>query len=71
MNYVNVLSSNIAAIAYDEYGRVLGVRFTNGGEYRYRNVPQSVYQRFLNAPSKGTYFDLCVKKSGYVYSRVG
>jgi hypothetical protein len=70
MNYVSVSSSNIAAIAYDENGAILGVRFTNGGEYRYRRVPGSVYQGFLRAGSKGHYFDQFVRKAGYPYSRV-
>ena len=70
MDYVPVSSSNIAAIAYDENGAVLGVRFTNGGEYRYRRVPASIYQGFLRAGSKGYYFDQFVRKVGYAYSRV-
>jgi hypothetical protein len=53
MNYVAVSSSNIAAIAYDHEGRVLGVQFLNGREYRYHGVAPSVYRGFLGAGSKG------------------
>lgn len=71
MKYVPVVSSNLSAIAYDETGKILGVRFTHGGEYRYRGVPLSVFQGLLGAASKGRYFDAFVKKAGYAYSRVG
>jgi hypothetical protein len=69
LNYVAVSSSNIAAIAYDEDGRTLGVRFTHGGEYWYHGVPSSVYQRFLGAGSKGTFFGAFVRNT-YACARV-
>jgi hypothetical protein len=61
MQYVSVISSNIAAIAYDEAGRVLGVQFRNGREYRYHGVPSTVYRNLLSAGSKGTYFGTFVR----------
>jgi KTSC domain len=64
------MSSTISAIAYDDSGAVLGVRFNSGGEYRYRSVPRRVYEGFLNASSKGSYFDQFVRKAGYAYLRV-
>lgn len=70
MNYVAVSSSNIAAIAYDDVGRVLGVQFLNGREYWYHGVARAVYQAFLGAGSKGTYFNDFVKDI-YVCTRVG
>lgn len=69
MNYVAVSSSNIAAIAYDDAGRVLGVQFLNGREYRYHCVGRAVYQGFLGAGSKGGYFNDFVKDS-YACTRV-
>jgi YD repeat-containing protein len=69
MDYVSVSSSNIAAIAYDDAGRVLGVEFRNGREYRYHGVGRSVYQDFLGAGSKGGYFNDFVKEI-YACTRV-
>lgn len=69
MDYVAVNSSNIAAIAYDGAGRVLGVQFLNGREYRYHGVAPSVYQGFLGAGSKGGYFNDFVKDA-YACTRV-
>ncbi|HET7230076.1 MAG TPA: KTSC domain-containing protein [Longimicrobium sp.] len=69
MNYQAVSSSNIAAIAYDDAGRVLGVQFLNGREYRYHGVSPSVYRAFLGAGSKGGYFNDFVKDA-YACTRV-
>lgn len=69
MNYVPVSSSNIAAIAYDDEGRMLGVKFNHGGEYWYHGVPSSVYQSFLRAVSKGTFFGAFVRNT-YACARV-
>lgn len=63
MDYVPVSSTNIAAIAYDGDGRILGVQFTTGGEYWYHGVPHSVYQGFLGAGSKGSYFGTFVRNA--------
>ncbi|HEX2202513.1 MAG TPA: KTSC domain-containing protein [Longimicrobium sp.] len=65
-----MISSTIEAVAYDEAGAVLGVRFRNGREYRYRRVPRSVFQALLGAPSKGGYFGAHIRHAGYAYSRV-
>lgn len=69
MDYVPVSSTNIAAIAYDDDGRILGVRFAHGGEYWYHGVPRAVYQGFLSAVSKGTYFGMFVRNT-YACARV-
>ena len=63
MDYVAVSSSTIAAIAYDDQGRTLGVRFAHGGEYWYHGVPQPVYQDFAGAESKGRYFGEFVRNA--------
>jgi hypothetical protein len=70
MNYVAVSSSNVAAIAYDEAGRILGVRFITGGEYWYHGVSHPVYRAFLSAGSKGRYLEDFIKPV-YVCTRVG
>lgn len=71
MDYVNVSSSNVAAVGYDEETSTLGVKFLNGSEYHYSGVPKSVYEGLLSAASVGGYFDQNVKKAGYGYVRVG
>ena len=56
MNRQIVTSSNLYAVGYDESSGTLQVEFRNGSIYEYYNVPASVYQGLLDAPSKGRYF---------------
>lgn len=53
MPYVN--SSAISRIEWS--GGTLSIWFRESGRYDYYNVPEHVYQRFLAATSKGTFFN--------------
>lgn len=70
MEWVAVQSSNVAAVGYDAERRVLGVRFSNGSEYEYRDVPESVYTNFLTSESPGQYFSRVVRNAGFSYARI-
>jgi len=67
MNMTSVSSSNISAIGYE--GSTLRVRFNNGSLYDYYNVPASVYDGLMSAPSKGSYLASRVK-GVYRYSQI-
>ena len=54
---IQVTSSNIESIGYDEQNQIAYVRFLNGSEYMYKDVPQSEFDGLLNAPSIGIYFN--------------
>ena len=47
-------SSHLEAVAYDE-GELL-VKFKNGAEYKYSDVPEDEFSNMLNAESHGEYF---------------
>ena len=70
MKYVLVSSSNIAAVGYDLPTNTLGIRFTNGSEYEYLNVPASVHAGLMSAQSVGRYLNSHVKNSGYQCRRI-
>lgn len=57
----SVMSTSIRSIGYDSNSRMLEVEFTNQSVYDYSDVPASVYQRFIAAPSKGRFFDSYIK----------
>ncbi len=61
MEWIQVVSSNIAAIAYASDTEVLSVNFLNGSTYEYYGVPQIVFDEFLTADSKGRYFNANIK----------
>jgi hypothetical protein len=56
MKWMPVESSAFQAAAYAERQALLYLLFRSGEMYRYYEVPQSQYQQFLAADSKGRYF---------------
>ena len=67
MKHTAVDSSNIASVAHA--GHTLEVKFKSGDLYEYDNVPASVYQSLLNAPSVGGYLHQHIKGK-YPYRKV-
>jgi hypothetical protein len=68
MDFIPVESSNLAAIAFepredDETIGTLYVRFKNGGEFAYYDVPAEKYDAFLDAESKGKFYIANVKSA--------
>ena len=52
-----VISSAIRAVDYDGKRSRLLVVFRESGRYAYLNVPKGVYDAFLAAESKGSFFN--------------
>lgn len=60
MQYVD--STNIEASGYDPDSLELHVRFLKSGEtYVYYNVEEWVFQQFMQADSKGAYFNTNIR----------
>lgn len=70
MDYIEVQSSSLKAVAYNEQTSTLCVRFLSGSEYHYEGVPRVIFQGLLQAESVGKYFGEFVKSSGYRYKQV-
>ena len=64
-----ISSSNIAAVGYDPSSETLEIEFTSGGVYQYYNVPLSIYEALLAAPSKGSFFAAQIRDR-FSYARV-
>jgi hypothetical protein len=64
-----VASESIASIGYDDDAEVLEVEFVTGTVYRYRGVPEDVYDDLRQAPSKGAYFNRHIKDA-YPFEQV-
>jgi hypothetical protein len=67
--YHQVESSAIDTIGYSTSYQILFVRFITSYEYHYFEVPRTVFEDFLHAPSKGRYFNKEVKGQ-YRYQRL-
>lgn len=66
---IQVSSSNIESIGYDEANQEVFVRFLNHTLYKYKGVPQHEFDNFRNAPSQGSYLHRNFKNV-YPYERV-
>jgi len=69
MEMTSVISSNVAAVGYDEGSSTLQVEFHNGGVYQYFDVPEDVFTALRDAPSVGQYLNADIK-GRYRYSKV-
>jgi lysyl-tRNA synthetase class 2 len=56
-----VISSLLTEIKYNPRSRNLDIRFVTGRIYRYADVPPALYQRLLEARSKGAFFNECIR----------
>ena len=66
---IEVQSSNIASIGYDEADQEAYVKFLNGSVYVYRDVPQHEFDGLKDAPSVGSYLNRNFKNV-YAYERI-
>jgi hypothetical protein len=64
-----VQSSVITSVEYDEDAGELDIAFTSGKIYRYAEVPLEIYAEFLDAASKGQFFNDYIKDK-YAYAEV-
>ena len=69
MRYQRVSSSSIAEVAYDARQKTLAIRFHNGREYWYDDVPRRIHRALVSADSIGSYFNHEIR-GGYPYQRV-
>ena len=67
--WVDVISSNVAAIRYNINEKQLFVRFHHGGEYCYFNVYPQVALEMYQCPSMGKFVAWRLRKS-YIYEKV-
>lgn len=61
MDRIQVVSSDIASIGYDEDAQTLLVEFIKTGDYVYHGVPREIFDAFLEADSKGKFLAQNIK----------
>ena len=52
-----IISAGLKSVGYDAVAHVLEVELQSGPISRYFDVPQSVYETLMSAPSKTRYFN--------------
>ncbi len=66
MERFEVVSSVVQSAGHT---RVLEIQFESGRVYQYYNVPKSVYRGFMQAESKGKYFNAHIRNQ-YPYQEI-
>ncbi|HEX7887429.1 MAG TPA: KTSC domain-containing protein [Phenylobacterium sp.] len=66
---MEIESTAIQAIDYDDAHEKLFVRFCSGERYLYVGVPGTVHRSFLDADSKGRFFQAEIRDQ-YPYNRL-
>ncbi|WP_160168558.1 KTSC domain-containing protein [Catenovulum agarivorans] len=61
----SVASSAMQSAGHNDFDEVLDIKFPAGEEYRYYNVPLSVYESMRSAPSVGAYFNKNIRNDYY------
>jgi KTSC domain len=61
MRIATVESATLATVGYDEVQELLQLEFGSRAVYLYFNVPVSVHEALLDAPSKGRYFNGAIR----------
>jgi KTSC domain len=59
MNRIPVSSNGITEVGYHQDTDTLGtleLKFSNGGVYEFFNVPSTMYDEFMHAPSREEYY---------------
>lgn len=62
-------STAIRHVDYEAARRVLTVTFVTGRRYVYTEVPREVFESFVTAPSKGTFFNAEIRDA-YAYEEL-
>lgn len=61
MDRVSVESTTLSSVSYDWGERLLELEFANASVYRYFEVPATMHAELLAAPSKGRFFNQCIR----------
>jgi KTSC domain len=65
-----ITSTGLKSVGYDAIAHVLEAELQSGRVQRYFDVPQSVYEALMSAPSKSQYFDDNVQ-GNYEHRQIG
>lgn len=69
MNRIPVSSSDLHSVGYDPETKVLEIEFHSGGIYQYSNIPETIFEQLMSAPSHGKFFHAHIKNV-YAHRRV-
>jgi hypothetical protein len=63
MHLFTVDSTSLDRVGYDPASKALMVVFRDRSSYTYFGVPQAVFEKLRQAPSKGAYFNQAIRRA--------
>lgn len=66
MELIQVVSTNLSKVGYDEENEILLIIFNSGSAYEFQKVPRDIYNNLLQAPSIGNFFNKYVRKALFI-----
>ena len=69
MPRVDLNSTSLHAVTYQDQCAVLELEFRSGAIYRYFSIPQQTFEELLRAESKGGYFNARIRNR-FAYAKV-
>lgn len=66
---IELSSSMLNSADYDSVEKELTIEFSNGDEYKYKDVPQEIFTELSATPSAGKFF-LAKIKNKFEYEKV-
>ena len=57
MKTITVDSTTLRTVGYDAERQLLQIEFQNHSIYQYFDVPATIFEELMQAPSKGAYFN--------------
>ena len=67
---VEVSSTAMRTVGYDESRQTLVIEFPNGSVYEYQSVPAKIHSGLMQAKSHGQYFHEHIRNAGYKTNRI-
>jgi len=62
MKIIAAASTSLRTVGYDAERQLLQIEFHNRSVYQYFEVPATVYEELMQAPSKGAYFNQSIRQ---------
>jgi len=69
MNRTAITANGIAQVGYEQGSEILEIEFTSGKVFQFFNVPEKMFNQFMNTPQKEFYYERNIYER-FPYKRV-
>lgn len=69
MNRTGVTANGIAQVGYEQGSEILEIEFTSGKVFQFYNVPEKMFDQFMNTTQKESYYEINIYER-FPYKRI-